>query len=687
MGFDIKNQNFSFKAGQYVRLVFPGLDIDDTKGPARLFSIASSPNNKEKLDITFRMSESGYKKTLVNMQIGDEAEFEGPWGSFVLPDNAEKPVVFIAGGTGITPFLSMMKFATEQNLPHRINLIYASRDKNSVIYSSEIKELTKRNSRLKINFVVGRIDEKLIRKNSPKDPKAAFYISGPPAMVDYIRNIFEDIKAPEENIYYEEWCSVDLLRTSTKNILDISTDAIFLTDLTGIIKYVNAAWEKLSGWNREEVVYKHTPRIQKSGQQDPEFYKELWNYHINGKVYKHDVVNKRKDGTLYEIDHLYLPLFSAAKQIVGFAAFQREISEEKIREYKQNKVILESIGEGVAVADRNGRLSFLNGASKEIVGIEADGTKIETWTDLYGLFEEDTKTKLSTSRIPLVRALRGESVDNFNIFLCNKAVPKGKYIRVNARPIKNQAGEVIGGVAVFSDITREKEIDRAKTEFISIASHQLKTPLTAISWIIERLTSGKVGKFTKKQKDYLADVYDSNKRMVKLVDDLLSVSRLEEGKIKIEPKPLQLEDVIKKIIEAHKFLGAKRRCQIIFEKPKEKLPLVSLDEFLLRQIAGNILTNAMRYSKDGCRVEIKLEKKGNNLLLTISDQGIGIPEDKQHRVFEKFFRADNAQKLHPDGTGLGLYITKMIVGLLGGKIWFESEEGRGTVFYVELPVR
>ena len=661
IGFDIRNKNFSFKAGQYVRLVLLNSDIDDTKGPARLFSISSSPNNKEQLDITFRISESGYKKTLASMPIGAEAEFEGPWGRFVLPKNTETPIMFVAGGTGITPFLSMMRFATEEKLPYAITLLYASRDKHSIAYLSELKKLVKLNSKLKIHFVAGLIDEKLIRKNYQKNSDAPFYISGPPAMVDYVRNIFQDIKAPEENIYYEEWCSVDLLRASIKNILDISTDAVFFTDLAGIIKYVNPAWEQLSGWKAEEVVEKHTPRIQKSGKQDAEFYKEIWNYHINGKVYKHDVINKRKDGTLYEIDHLYLPIFSTARQIVGFAAFQREISEEKIREYKQNKAILESIGEGVAVADMSGKLTFLNEASEKISGVRPTEGGPKIWAETFGLFEEDGITKMPTARIPLVRALGGENVDNFNLFMRNQAIAKGKYLRVTARPIKNQANEVIGGVAVFGDITREKEIDKAKTEFISIASHQLKTPLTAINWIVERLNSGKVGKFTKKQKDYLGDVYDSSKRMAKLVDDLLSVSRLEEGKIKIEAKPLQLEDIIQKVIAAHKFLGAKKQCQIIFDKPKEKFPPVSIDEFLIRQIAGNLLTNSVRYSKDSCRIEVKLEKKDNNFLLTISDEGIGIPKDKQHHIFNKFFRTDNAQKLRPDGTGLGLYITTMIV--------------------------
>jgi len=188
----------------------------------------------------------------------------------------------------------------------------------------------------------------------------------------------------------------------------------------------------------------------------------------------------------------------------------------------------------------------------------------------------------------------------------------------------------------------------------------------------------------------MEDIYQSNQRMIKLVNDLLNVSRLDTGVLKIDPKLVQFEKIIEHVIEDQKVLIAKKQCKVTFKKPKKKLPTVLLDESLIKQVIHNLLTNAIRYSKSiKGKILIKLELRDENkdYLLTVSDNGIGIPKNKQRHIFEKFFRTDEARKMESEGSGLGLYISKMIIESSGGRIWFESKENKGTKFYVSIPLK
>lgn len=240
-------------------------------------------------------------------------------------------------------------------------------------------------------------------------------------------------------------------------------------------------------------------------------------------------------------------------------------------------------------------------------------------------------------------------------------------------------------VIIVEGITiKERKIDKMKTEFISLASHQLRAPLTAMSWLVE-IFNKKAINLDVQQKGLLQDIYQSTAKMIDLVNDLLNVSRLESGALAVSPELTQFEDIIREVIKEESLLLNKKNCQVVFEKYRQEFPKILLDKCLIKQAFHNLLINAVRYSRNGCQVEVKLEKRDKDYLFTIADNGIGIPRDKQHRVFEKFFRADNAQKMHPDGTGLGLYITKMIVESAGGKIWFISEENKGTKFFVAFP--
>ncbi len=253
-------------------------------------------------------------------------------------------------------------------------------------------------------------------------------------------------------------------------------------------------------------------------------------------------------------------------------------------------------------------------------------------------------------------------------------------------PIKDYKQEITGGAIILHDITHLKEINRMKSEFVSVASHQLRTPLTSIRLFIEMLERGDVGSLNNDQKEYISNVSQSTKSMIQLVNDLLNLSRIESGKLKINLQSVQLDNLVQEIITEASVLAKEKKCNIIFNKKECNMPLVSTDANLLRQVIHNLITNAIRYSlPDKCGIVIKIKKGQDLYTVSVTDSGIGMPKEVQNRIFDKFFRADNAVKTSTDGSGLGLYVAKMIIERLDGKIWFDSKEGEGTTFYVEVP--
>jgi signal transduction histidine kinase len=248
-------------------------------------------------------------------------------------------------------------------------------------------------------------------------------------------------------------------------------------------------------------------------------------------------------------------------------------------------------------------------------------------------------------------------------------------------------GKIIGAVEVLRDITKEKEVDKAKTEFVSLASHQLRTPLSTVNWYSEMLLTGDVGEVTPDQKKYLEEIYHGNQRMVDLVNTLLDVSRIEMGTFIVESKATNMTKLAQGVIDEHKLQISEKKIKFthVFNK---NIPFIQADPKILRMVIQNLLSNAIKYTPQGGKIEVSISLvKGNGILLKVSDTGYGIPKDQQNKIFTKLFRADNVIGKDTEGTGLGLYIAKSIVEQSGGKIWFESDENKGTTFYVTLPLK
>ena len=230
-----------------------------------------------------------------------------------------------------------------------------------------------------------------------------------------------------------------------------------------------------------------------------------------------------------------------------------------------------------------------------------------------------------------------------------------------------------------------QRLDEAKDEFISMASHQLRTPLTSIKGYISMLLEGDAGKITKEQEHFLNEAFVSSERMVRLIGDFLNVSRLQTGKFVIDKRPIDLALLVQHEIDGLSQNAAARGVTFVYKKPKN-IPILQLDENKIQQVVMNLSDNAIYYSKEKSKVSVTLKKVGDFVEFNVSDSGIGVPESEQANLFNKFFRATNARRARPDGTGVGLFLAKKVIDEHDGTILFESKEGKGSTFGFRLPI-
>lgn len=240
------------------------------------------------------------------------------------------------------------------------------------------------------------------------------------------------------------------------------------------------------------------------------------------------------------------------------------------------------------------------------------------------------------------------------------------------------------GNSVIQEVEQMAKINKMKTEFVFVASHQLRTPLSAILWEIELLLSKRKEGLNEKQKAGLESISALSSRMARLVSDLLDVARIDQGKLMLKKEVVDLVEIINEITDLLSPLIKAKDLRIVFTG--EKTAQVSGDPGKLRLALENLISNAVKYTLSHGKIEIKIEKSRGSLVCSIRDNGVGIPQSQQKLVFDKFFRSDNVVKYQTEGTGLGLYIAKNIIEQSEGKIWFESKEDVGTVFSFSLPI-
>lgn len=362
-----------------------------------------------------------------------------------------------------------------------------------------------------------------------------------------------------------------------------------------------------------------------------------------------------------------------------------EVTKGLIEEEKaKDDAILASIGDGLIATDESGNIILFNHSASRLLHVDAKESLGKVIEKIF-LVTDEGGHEFSKDKNPFHQVLSSDEKVRTSQYYLKRLDGSVFPVSMALAPIESK-GSVRGCIMVFRDITQEKAVDRMKNEFISLASHQLRTPLTAMKWFSEMLIQGTVGELKKEQKDVVSNIHSSNERMIELVESLLNISRLESGRIVLDPTPTALESLLAEVlVELEPRITVKR--QKLSSEIAADLPLVNVDPKLVRQVLSNLIGNAVKYTPEGGQVAVRLSVDEKNLRFEVKDSGIGIPKDEQDRVFEKFFRADNTNSLEVSGTGLGLYLVKLLVSEFQGDIGFESTEGSGTKFWFTLPLK
>ena len=354
----------------------------------------------------------------------------------------------------------------------------------------------------------------------------------------------------------------------------------------------------------------------------------------------------------------------------------------------KEEAILLSIGDGLIATDEKGKIILINKTAEALLEKKNKDVLGRLFSETI-ILEDKKGVSIPSENHPVSMALKGNKTSTTNVAdtIYYKRKDGTKFpLAIMVTPVILD-NKVIGTIKVFRDITNEQLIDKAKTEFVSLASHQLRTPLSTVNWYSEMLLEGYAGKLNDKQKKYQLEIYHGSQRMVELVNALLDVSRLELGTFTIEPKSTDIIKLTQSVInEQGPQIHIKK---LLFSFSGEEIPFIHTDPKLFRMVVQNLLSNSIKYTPDGGQIDLSISLDGpKNIQLKISDTGYGIPKNQQDRIFTKLFRADNVREKDTDGTGLGLYIVKSVVEHSGGKIWFESpKENSGTTFFITLPIK
>jgi len=339
-----------------------------------------------------------------------------------------------------------------------------------------------------------------------------------------------------------------------------------------------------------------------------------------------------------------------------------------------------SIGDGAISTDSHGMITRINRAALDMLGFSREEL-LGTWFPKSIVAVDEHNRPLDIADRPISQAfLSGRPVSAKSFYRRKDGMSLPIALTVSPYMLE---GRPVGAVQVFRDITAELEIDRAKDEFISLASHQLRTPLTIIRTYSEMLANGFGGELNERQAAYVDAVNVSIVRMATLINSLLSVARIESGQVRIDRKKTDLVAILQSVID--EMAPRLQEKSIRLKSSLDPLPPVVTDQVLAKEIFVNLLSNAIKYTPENGTIKLQLGRQDKGILFSIEDSGYGIPKTEQNKVFSKFYRGSNILKKDTDGTGIGLYLVKRIIQNLDGDIWFKSREHHGTTFYCTLP--
>ena len=474
--------------------------------------------------------------------------------------------------------------------------------------------------------------------------------------------------------------------------LEHSAHGIVITNTKGVIEYVNPAFTKMTGYTAEEAIGK-TPKILKSGQHPPEFYRDLWRTITSGEIWQGEIINRRKDGTLYWESQTIAPVFDEDGNTTHYIAVKRDISERKRTEEQIRKFqrAVEQAAHSVIITDRLGTIEYANPAFSRVTGY-----------DLEEVIGQNPRI-LKSGKHP-----RSFYQNLWNTILKGN-VWHGEFVnrrkdgtlyweRASIAPVKDEQGNITHFVAVKENITKQKEMEEElqrardealqasnlKTQLLGNVSHDMRTPLGGILGYSEMLLEGAFGELTEKQRTAMLRILRSTQQLVDFTNDLLNQAELESGQLRLNIQLFRPRELLK-AIPASEVIAETKGVRVHTEIDPQLPRYVYGDPYWLRQILANLLSNAAKFTDEGHIWVRLLALKDNRWAIQVEDTGPGIPAAAQKHIFEPFRQVDGSPTRRHRGSGLGLSIVKQLVDLMHGEIQVESTVGKGSKFTVILP--
>ena len=487
-----------------------------------------------------------------------------------------------------------------------------------------------------------------------------------------------------------------LSEVHTKDLFNFLPLPVCLVNSSEIILETNPEFCKITNYKQEEIIGKTIDLVFEEKKLKKIFEETMDKGFVQGK--KINIFTKEKNRLPVSV---FARLLKAKeKEVIGYFVGLFDLSgiqktEEEIKntrlallnmledtekergraEEEKNKTlaIISNFTDGLVVFSRENKVSLISPQAKSFLGVEEKEIMGKHISELNNI-----------SDLKLLVNLVGEEIKkNFREELTLK---EGKLVlEVTTAPFF-QGKDRLGTLVILHNITREKLIEKMKTEFVSLSAHQLRTPLSAIKWMLKLFLEGDIGQVNKEQKDFLEKIYKSNERMISLINDLLNVTRIEEGRYVYQSLFYDIGEVTQSVIDLFREETKLKNIKIEFKKP-EDLPKILMDEEKIKLVIENFIDNAIKYTFPGGKVTVSIFRDTNEIGVKVQDTGVGIPKDQQSRVFSRFFRGSNVVRLDTEGSGLGLFLAKNIIDAHGGEIGFESESGKGSAFFFTLPLK
>lgn len=470
-----------------------------------------------------------------------------------------------------------------------------------------------------------------------------------------------------------------------RTVFKIAPEVVALLDLNGNVIDVNGEMYNWLGYNKKDIIGKNIADLPLLDEEGKRKVKGCLPKKFSGNrtpSYEFDFFTKQGKKVMGRViaslvrckDRKPRAIVVMASDITKEKQMEKDLrqSEERLRS------IINASPDAITITDLNAKIIDCDQATLDLHGF----AKKE---DVIGLsaFKFISPKDIQKAKANLAKTLSSGFVKNVEYTALDKNGNEFP-LELSASLIRDSEGKPKFFMAVSRNISERKKLEQAKTEFVSLASHQLRTPLTAVNWYIETLLEGASFSPESKEKSYIEEIYGSTQQLIRLTDLLLNTSRIELGTFVSNPKKVWLYDVVTLVLGelSAEIKNKKLKIQKIF---RESLFLYN-DPDIVKIIFQNLLSNAVHYSRKGGKVKILIKKQNSKVVIMVKDNGFGIPQSQQKHIFDKFFRANNIQQKQLNGTGLGLYIVKSMVDKIGGKIWFTSKENKGATFYVALPI-